>query len=474
MLSSALLSNFFLLTTVISGFSFDGHSFGAKDIIERDVCVIGGGSSGTYAAIRLLESGQSVAVVERNNRLGGHVNTFKDSITGLTADLGVVVFDNISVVTNYFNSLDVALGTPNFISGETKYANFRIGKSVDASVLPDQDSLTAALTSYNKILDRWPYLNNGFDLPKRIPADFLITWGEFLAKYKVEAMAYIAWLYLQGAGNVLAQPALYVLKYWPQITVDGVLGTSSFLSTTHSDNQELYDNALAKLGKGKNVFLSSKVSYISRTTSGVRVVISTPSGKKLIKASKLLISIPPLLSNLQQLGLDLDSQEKNVFRQFNNSYYYNCALRNSGIPQNVSLQNIDPASPLDIPPQPQLYTLQSTRIPGVHFTYYGSPHYMSDSDVQADILATNARLVKAFGFKTTGPPEIAEFNSHSPFEVTVSTEAIKNGFYRRANALQGHRNTWWTGAAWQAQDSSLLWNWTEHTLLPKLLADLKS
>lgn len=471
---SALLSSFLVITNVIARHGFDEHSFAAKDVIQRDVCVIGGGSSGTNAAINLLRAGQSVVVVEKQNRLGGHVNTFKDSVTGLTADLGVVVFDNISAVTDYFSYLDVELGLPSFGSGETKYANFRTGTPVAASVLPQQRAVGAALTAYNKVLDKWPYLNNGFDLPKRIPEDFLITWGEFLKKYKVEAMGYIAWQYLQGAGNILAQPALYMLKYWPQITVDGVLGTSNFLSTANHDNQELYDKALMKLGAGKNAFISSKVTYIARTKSGVAVIVSTPSGKKLIKASKLLISIPPLLSNLQQLGLDLDSQETSVFRQLNNSYYWNCALRKSGIPNNVSLTNIDPAAPLDIPPSPGAYTFSSTRIPGIHFIYYGSPHYLSDSAVKADILATNARLVKAFGFETSGQPEIAEFNSHSPFEVTVSAEAVKNGFYRKANALQGHRNTYWTGAAWQAQDSSIIWNWTEHTLLPKMLADLRS
>ena len=43
----------------------------SEDTLERDVCVIGGGASGTYAAIRLQQMGLKVALVERKHRLGG-------------------------------------------------------------------------------------------------------------------------------------------------------------------------------------------------------------------------------------------------------------------------------------------------------------------------------------------------------------------------------------------------------------------
>jgi NADPH-dependent glutamate synthase beta subunit-like oxidoreductase len=39
--------------------------------LERDVCIIGGGSSGTYAAVRLQQLGKSVALIEQKPRLGG-------------------------------------------------------------------------------------------------------------------------------------------------------------------------------------------------------------------------------------------------------------------------------------------------------------------------------------------------------------------------------------------------------------------
>lgn len=46
----------------------------AQDQAESDrwdVVVIGGGSSGTFSAIRLQQQGLNVALIERKNRLGG-------------------------------------------------------------------------------------------------------------------------------------------------------------------------------------------------------------------------------------------------------------------------------------------------------------------------------------------------------------------------------------------------------------------
>lgn len=39
--------------------------------IEKDVCIIGGGASGTYAAIRLQQMGVDVALIEKEGKLGG-------------------------------------------------------------------------------------------------------------------------------------------------------------------------------------------------------------------------------------------------------------------------------------------------------------------------------------------------------------------------------------------------------------------
>ena len=78
-------------------------------VIRRDVCVIGGGSAGTYTAVRLGDLGASVVVVESKNRLGGHTETHHDPATGGTVDIGVIVFEDDPLVHAYFDRFGVEL-----------------------------------------------------------------------------------------------------------------------------------------------------------------------------------------------------------------------------------------------------------------------------------------------------------------------------------------------------------------------------
>jgi len=52
------------------------QNFASADIIERDVAIIGGGSAGTYSAVRLKDMGKSVVVIEKDVVLGGHTDTY--------------------------------------------------------------------------------------------------------------------------------------------------------------------------------------------------------------------------------------------------------------------------------------------------------------------------------------------------------------------------------------------------------------
>jgi heterodisulfide reductase subunit A-like polyferredoxin len=56
---------FIILASLLSSASISAKT------ISRDVVIIGGGSAGTYSAIRLQQMGLSVALIEKENRLGG-------------------------------------------------------------------------------------------------------------------------------------------------------------------------------------------------------------------------------------------------------------------------------------------------------------------------------------------------------------------------------------------------------------------
>jgi len=188
-----------------------------------------------------------------------------------------------------------------------------------------------------------------------------------------------------------------------------------------------------------------------------------------------LIAIEPVLENLKGLGLDLAPQEEQVFRQLNPSFYWTMVLRNSGIPQTEFITPIDLSAQLGIPAPPldQRFVPNPLNVPNLSLTFFSSQSFISDQQVQEQVLSIVNKLVKANGFTSAGQPEFVAFHNHSPFEATVSAEAIRGGFYRTMNALQGERNTHFTGAAWQAHNSAEIWIYNDEILLPQLVKSLK-
>ncbi|KAJ7025906.1 hypothetical protein C8F04DRAFT_126065 [Mycena alexandri] len=465
---------------------FLGHAYTSTlPTVTTDVVIIGGGSAGIYTAIQLQRQGKSVFVVEKEDVLGGHTNTFHVPGTNTTFDYGVVSFANISVVNEYFADLGVALRLFDVgVGGTTEYAKLNGGDAAATTTVPSSVSWSnatnvgLALQGYLAQSTKYaPFLTNGFDLPDPVPEELLLPWGAFARKHSIEAFDYTVFSLAQGAGNMLAQPALYVLKYFALYDVQMLAGIKpGFLTTAAHNNHALYDAALARLQAGANgsaVALSSNVTRITRSASSVSVSVSTPGGASTVHAKELVIAIPPTLPNLMSLGLDLTPTERALSAQFNNSYYWDMVIAGTGIPDNLFISAVDFAAPDAIPAQPGLYGVGSG-VDGLALGYFGSAHYMSDAQVKAATVAALGRLARANGWGNgTFAPVFVAFHSHAPFLLTVDVEAVRTGFYRRLNALQGVKRTWWTGAAWQTQDSSLIWNFTEAVVLPRLLESLR-
>jgi phytoene dehydrogenase-like protein len=109
-----MLSTFILMPSALETCHINGNSYSPVRTISRDFTIIGGGSSGTYSAIRLEDLGHSTVVIETTNRLGGNTQTYIDPVTGATIDYGVQVFHKFDVVVNYFARLNVSLADGDF------------------------------------------------------------------------------------------------------------------------------------------------------------------------------------------------------------------------------------------------------------------------------------------------------------------------------------------------------------------------
>jgi hypothetical protein len=105
--------------------------------------------------------------------------------------------------------------------------------------------------------------------------------------------------------------------------------------------------------------------------------------------------------------------------------------------------------------------------------YYGTKlgQILSDDEAKAAIVADLKQYQAVNGLNAT-EPEFVAFSNHSPYWMMASSEATKAGFYKKMYALQGKRNTFWTGATWRAQDSTASWKFTKNFVLPALVASV--
>ncbi|HEV7960926.1 MAG TPA: FAD-dependent oxidoreductase [Actinoplanes sp.] len=425
-------------------------------VIHRDVCVIGGGSAGTYTAVRLGDFGKSVVVVEAKDRLGGHTETYHDPVTGGTVDIGVIVFEEDPLVRNYFGRFGVELGPIGGFGSSTRYVDFRTGQPVDYT-----PPAPTALPTYYDLINQYGPIDTVFDLPDPVPHDLVAPFADFVRKYDVGSVVSLVFQFGQGIGNILDLPALYSINTFGQGVVSNILG-GSFLTTTAHNNSLLYERATAQLGD--NVLLDSQVLRVDRSSSGVRVLVATPDGPRLILAGKLVVTSPPLLRNFA--GFDLDATERSVFGQFISGAYYTGVVRLSGLPADLSLANAAAETPYHLPPLPGLYGVSPTGIPDLYNVKYGSPSPLPEEQVRRDIRTEIERVAKAGTYPVVFQ-DLEVFSSHTPFELHVTPEAIAGGFYRRLNALQGHNRTYYSGAAFHSHNSTRIWAGTE-TLLPSI------
>ncbi len=143
----------------LSAQHFDEKHFSPSNIIRKDVLVIGGGASGTYGAIKLLDSNKTVVVVEKEAVLGGHTNTYIDPSTNATIDYGVIIYHNNDFVRKFFARLNVPVEVSSVNSASvTRNVDFRTGKEVTNFVPQDP---SAALGGYLQQLAKYSYVEKG-------------------------------------------------------------------------------------------------------------------------------------------------------------------------------------------------------------------------------------------------------------------------------------------------------------------------
>lgn len=337
-------------------------------------------------------------------------------------------------------------------------ADFSLGIAAPAANV-SLESIGVAIQRYGQYLAaNFSTVYPGYYLPDPVPEDLLLPYGDFMTKYGLESLVNFINSYIQPAQSYL-EPALFPLKL---LALDPLQGITSGFKTTRDVN-DIYRAAAAILDD--SVLYNSTVVSLRRSTAskcGVEAIVKTPTGLKRIVASKLLMSAPPVTANLA--GWDTVEAETSLFAKFKAQQYHAGVVRREGLPATATVQNIGFTTPFNIPTLPALFNFVPTGFgDNTSVVYWTARERVDAATAQADTLATLSRLAATgvIGGGANATTEILAWYDHMNVRMYVEADDIRDGFYTDLYALQGQRNTYWTGAAWVTQASSPIWDYTK-------------
>jgi hypothetical protein len=473
--------------------TFDINQGEWSEIIQRDVCVIGGGAAGTHAAVSLVDSNKTVVVVERNDFLGGHTHTYIDPATGMTVDIGVVIFQPVPAVFDFFGKFDVPLvnmsslvvnepGQPANMSVPAPLfatirvdADFRDGSLVTRD-LPSAADQGDALARLAQVLENYDYLLYGYDLPDPVPEDLYLPFGAFLDKYNATAAFPLIYQIAEGMGDLLHISTIYAVKYF---NLDDLKYSSQgYFTQAQGNNSLLYTRAAEFIGSENILYESTIVSTNRKNTSSghPELLVSTRNGLNLLSCGQILLTIPPTLTNLR--GWDLTTEEYDVFSQYiTTNGYWTGLVKGVGLNQTVGNRNAAVHMPFNIPVLPALYHLSPVGVlDDVWWIKFGANNpTMTDAEVKSYVERQITTMQTANNVSIT-KPEWLIFETHTPFHLQVAPQAIEDGFFRNLTALQGGLDgtMFYSGAAFHTQYSTLLWRFNEEVVIPQMLKSVKN
>ena len=448
-----------------------------SNIPVRDVCIVGGGSSGMSMAVLTKDIGYDPIVFERQSTIGGHCDTINftppPGKTDNWIDIGVQAFINTTLLNvlgygNWIANTETFIkrfaGNDSLIPINTntisKFVDMQRGFEVTPSF--NATAFQIALGNYYAILAQYPWTDLA-QYPQTIPSELLIPFGEFAALHGLEPLAPLIRVFGYGSGldlgNYSNVMALYMLVGMSRTTLNVAIGGPTAAYSVKGGCQQIYNGMRDYLGT-QNILTNAQVTSIKRRNndrpSQIKGTINGIPFK--YKCKKVIAAFSPQLNDIQ--FMNPDSLETSLFKHAKYFYYYTgTAITEGPLAVNTSYQvgNSDL-----INSQFQVPFVPSVTNVGRVLTY-GPSQIQATSDVQKSVTEMRAIVQEQLD---RIPPNIFTnvdvdiFFQHGGYWGYFDNKSLRKNYspWAKLNDLQGHRNTFWVGALNRMASSSHIWD----------------
>lgn len=392
-------------------------------------------------------------------------------MTGKPYDYGVNSYTEYGRAKEFFTRFNISLVNNTSLRLNTSYIDFISGQKLVGYQPPASTDITAAITRYLNITSKYEHMliPSYQDFPTEVPDELLTKFSDIVIKYDLQACLPIIYQITGfGLGNMGDELFLFVMQEFSAPMARVLLGQKEgWVPSTHR-NQDLYDNIASFLGK--DVLYSTTVVESNRASKGVELLVRNSKGETTkIIAKKLLVSFA--LTPENTASLSLSPAEIAVFSTWTLSHGYCGIVTSPSLAPNSSLVNIPsaavPTNYLAFPSPPFV----------VRYQYLGDSNFrilLTGTENYTLPLAKSLAIDTFQTLITAGdvPPRGLEFKAleeHTTTHQFVPPDEVRNGFYKKLYALQGERSTWFTGRAWSGQFTTILWEFNDVWLLPRLL-----
>lgn len=396
-----------------------------------------------------------------------------DPVSGNPYDYGVNSYTEYGGAKDFFARFNISLVNMTSAKLNTSNIDFATGKPLVEYQSPSATNVTAAITRYLNLAAKYEdiLLPSYANFPSEVPEELLTKFSEIVIKYDLQDCLPLVFQVTGFAlGSIGDELLLFVLQEFSAPMARVILGLKDgWVPSTHR-NQDLYDNIAALLGK--DVLYSTTVVASNRTDTGVQLLVSNDKGEQtIIIAKKMLVSFA--LSPDNTAAISLSTTEQDVFSTWGLVHEYCGIVTSPALPINGSLVNIPssaiPSNYLATPEPPFVVRYQYLGDKNFRILVTGTENYTIPLAKSLAVSTFNT-LARAGDIVNGAQLTFAAFDEHTTTHQHIPAEVVKSGFYKKLYALQGGRSTFYTGRSWGGQFTTILWEFNNQWLLPKLLA----